>query len=308
MYRLQFQSPHDSHPPFASDADRALIGRSVDCACRLVEPGMDDKHAEIERKPDGYYLRDLRGANTVRVNGQPVSSQRLASGDEIEIGSVRLVFEVLHATVTARRSFDLVQGIVVVAVGLLILGELAVMGWIFSQDRPKKVAEPRKAGRVTNPNPDPVAAPAPTPPTLPDAPEPLPTAPRTGPAPVVVPAVLNKMIRIQKAEAVQEAGKVKLAVQAMAQVGERELPPSSVSMCIHWFTLDAQKQPVAWSKPEWMTIPSWENFTSKKLMLVFPADADRYAGFVLRTYYRGELQDVRAEPAGLLALSPNPKP
>jgi type II secretory ATPase GspE/PulE/Tfp pilus assembly ATPase PilB-like protein len=48
-------------------------------------------HCVIERVPDGYLIRDLGASNPTRVNGRVVKSALLAPGDEILVGSTKLV-------------------------------------------------------------------------------------------------------------------------------------------------------------------------------------------------------------------------
>ena len=96
MYRLLFQDRFASREPLAIDRPSVIIGRQVDCHVQLAEPGVRDHHATIERRPDGYYLRGLDSPNGVYVNGQAITEQRLASGDELEIGPVHLRFEIVH--------------------------------------------------------------------------------------------------------------------------------------------------------------------------------------------------------------------
>ena len=54
---------------------------------------MSRRHAELRRKGDGVFVTDLGSTNGTRVNGAPVREQLLASGDEISVGSTRLIFE-----------------------------------------------------------------------------------------------------------------------------------------------------------------------------------------------------------------------
>ena len=44
-------------------------------------------------KDDGVFVTDLGSTNGTRVNGSPVREQLLASGDEISVGSTKLIFE-----------------------------------------------------------------------------------------------------------------------------------------------------------------------------------------------------------------------
>jgi pSer/pThr/pTyr-binding forkhead associated (FHA) protein len=51
------------------------------------------RHAEIRRVGEGVVLTDLGSTNGTRVNGTPVREQILVSGDEVGVGTTRLIFE-----------------------------------------------------------------------------------------------------------------------------------------------------------------------------------------------------------------------
>jgi hypothetical protein len=57
------------------------------------DPQVARRHAEIERTPRGYLLRNADKAGRTRVNGVPVGDERLLqNGDRIELGQTQLVF------------------------------------------------------------------------------------------------------------------------------------------------------------------------------------------------------------------------
>src|SRR5437667_1381124 len=65
------------------------IGRGDNCSIRfdpLSERIASKQHAFIEAKADGYYLTDNNSTNGTMLNGGPISSARLNSGDEIQFG------------------------------------------------------------------------------------------------------------------------------------------------------------------------------------------------------------------------------
>ena len=43
-------------------------------------------------EPDGFYLRDLESLNGTYVNRTRVTRQRLADGDEVQVGKFKLTF------------------------------------------------------------------------------------------------------------------------------------------------------------------------------------------------------------------------
>jgi hypothetical protein len=70
-----------------------VIGRLPECAVVLQDSNVSRRHAELRRVGEGVVLTDLGSTNGTRVNGTPVREQILVSGDEIGVGSTRLIFE-----------------------------------------------------------------------------------------------------------------------------------------------------------------------------------------------------------------------
>ncbi len=301
MYRLLFENLSPAREPFVTSEPLVWIGRESSCQLRLAEAGVSDRHGAIERREDGYYVRDAGGANPVRINGQPVARQRLTSGDELELGSVRLRFEILHQPPPRRRPVDLLQWAAGAVIAATILGQMAVMQWIFSQPHTRGMRLDTTRARASAP---PVLAPATGPGALFDGPA---SAPRPAPATAVaptVPAVLNRMIRIVRADTSMSLAGVTLTIQAKAQVGERALEVSATAISVQFFGRNVAADPVPPPEPLWVNIGTWENFSSKTFAVKWAGAPERFGGFVVRTFYRGQLQDVAAAPQSLLALAP----
>ncbi len=69
-----------------------VIGRNAEADLRLQEPGVWDRHVELEwRFPEGYIARRQSDA-TATVNNQPFTEQRLRNGDLLELGGAKLQF------------------------------------------------------------------------------------------------------------------------------------------------------------------------------------------------------------------------
>jgi protease PrsW len=70
------------------EAGFLTIGRDVNCNLRFDanERVVSSKHAFIEAKPDGFYLTDNNSTNGTYLNGSRVQSQKLNSGDAIQVG------------------------------------------------------------------------------------------------------------------------------------------------------------------------------------------------------------------------------
>jgi hypothetical protein len=70
-----------------------VIGRLPECGVVLADSNVSRRHAELRRSGDSVVLTDLGSTNGTRVNGAPVRERILASGDEVSVGSTRLIFE-----------------------------------------------------------------------------------------------------------------------------------------------------------------------------------------------------------------------
>jgi hypothetical protein len=69
------------------------IGRLPECAIVLPDPNASRRHAQLRREGESVIVVDLGSLNGTRVNGVAVREQRLASGDEVTIGTTTLRFE-----------------------------------------------------------------------------------------------------------------------------------------------------------------------------------------------------------------------
>jgi sigma-B regulation protein RsbU (phosphoserine phosphatase) len=72
--------------------ERVIIGRSREADVYLPDQWLSRRHAEIQRRPDGFYVVDLDSKNGTLLNDQRVEEQRLSAGDVIGLGDYRLTF------------------------------------------------------------------------------------------------------------------------------------------------------------------------------------------------------------------------
>jgi predicted component of type VI protein secretion system len=88
------------------DADHITLGRGPENDISVPwDRTVSTLHAVLERYPSGWSVRDLGSTNGTFVNGTRLSAEhRLRNGDEVRLGSSRLVFRLRNApasTVTA---------------------------------------------------------------------------------------------------------------------------------------------------------------------------------------------------------------
>jgi hypothetical protein len=74
-------------------AEPLVIGRLPECDVVLADSNVSRRHAELRQKDEGVFVIDLGSTNGTKVNGTRVREQLLSSGDEVSVGSTRLIFE-----------------------------------------------------------------------------------------------------------------------------------------------------------------------------------------------------------------------
>src|SRR5262249_44135652 len=69
------------------------IGRHPDNTIQILDRIISKEHAQIQRGADGrYLLRDLRSLNGTFIRGERVGDHLLSDGEEVTMGSTRLLF------------------------------------------------------------------------------------------------------------------------------------------------------------------------------------------------------------------------
>lgn len=86
--------------------DQILLGRAEDSDLVLLDETASRRHAEIVRDGEGFVLKDLGSANGTRVNGETVRERLLRGGDEISVGSVRMVCSLRSADAPTKVEID----------------------------------------------------------------------------------------------------------------------------------------------------------------------------------------------------------
>ncbi len=77
------------------DEGKVLIGRHETCQLRLKDDRVSNKHLEIrfESADKVYRIKDLQSTNGSVLNSDRLTHERtLSQGDEITLGSTRLLF------------------------------------------------------------------------------------------------------------------------------------------------------------------------------------------------------------------------
>jgi pSer/pThr/pTyr-binding forkhead associated (FHA) protein len=77
---------------FALDAPVTRAGRHPDSDIFLDDITVSRRHVEILREADGYLVRDAGSLNGTYLNRERVDTAPLHDGDELQIGTFKLVF------------------------------------------------------------------------------------------------------------------------------------------------------------------------------------------------------------------------
>lgn len=143
MYRLIILTGPSTGLRVTIESKPMVIGRDPDCAIRVTDEEVAKKHAVIEHKPDGIYIRDLGSMNRILVNHHEVREMRLKHGDVIELGLTRFLVQALvQADVTDEEHMGQRARKVAfasVAAAFLALMVVAAGVWMLTQKRGKAV-------------------------------------------------------------------------------------------------------------------------------------------------------------------------
>ncbi|MFI5309081.1 MAG: FHA domain-containing protein, partial [Polyangiales bacterium] len=72
---------------------RMLVGSAAQCQLVLADAEVAPEHAELVHDLDGVMIRAADPKRSLQINGQQLSQRRMRDGDELLLGSTRLLFE-----------------------------------------------------------------------------------------------------------------------------------------------------------------------------------------------------------------------
>jgi predicted component of type VI protein secretion system len=100
------------------------IGRAANSDLRLEEDGVWDDHLLLDfERGEGFILSAQPNALT-QVNGQSVEQTRLRNGDEITLGSLKLLFSLARTRQASLRWREILTW---TGLALVTLGQLALL-------------------------------------------------------------------------------------------------------------------------------------------------------------------------------------
>jgi pSer/pThr/pTyr-binding forkhead associated (FHA) protein len=124
MLLLRVTDSRGAVTPHIAESFPYTVGRSPQADLRLQEPGIFENHATILPAGDGRFLIQAEGESLLLRNGEPVRSAPLAAGDELLIGSLRVVVSLAPAR---QKSLGLSEAAAWVLLAAVVAGELLVL-------------------------------------------------------------------------------------------------------------------------------------------------------------------------------------
>jgi diguanylate cyclase (GGDEF)-like protein len=77
-------------------AEQTTIGRGQQADIQVVDEGISRRHASIEHRSGGIFIRDLGSTNGTFCNGERVNEHALRDGDKIQVGSTTILKFTFH--------------------------------------------------------------------------------------------------------------------------------------------------------------------------------------------------------------------
>jgi hypothetical protein len=86
-------------------------------------------HAVLEEAPDGVYIKGAHVTTRLSVNGADVHEVKLRHGDEFEIGSVRILYQLIQAPpVGLKRRISKFHGFAFALIVLIVVAQVVLIG------------------------------------------------------------------------------------------------------------------------------------------------------------------------------------
>ena len=76
---------------FRLDAEHTNVGRHPDSEIFLDDITVSRRHAELQRIPTGFVVRDVGSLNGTYLNRERVEESPIGNGDELQVGKLKLV-------------------------------------------------------------------------------------------------------------------------------------------------------------------------------------------------------------------------
>jgi pSer/pThr/pTyr-binding forkhead associated (FHA) protein len=84
----------DADKIFPITAPVVTLGRGKDRDIQFTDRAMSRKHCEIAKVENKLIIRDTKSHNGIKVNGRLTLERELKDGDQVDIGSTRLIVSI----------------------------------------------------------------------------------------------------------------------------------------------------------------------------------------------------------------------
>ena len=90
--RLLLTTPYGKITSYSLDKTYFIVGRSAEADINLKDFLVSRKHCTIEKRAHGFFAKNFSETNPLLINDDPVSEQRLYSGDQLRVGPYMISF------------------------------------------------------------------------------------------------------------------------------------------------------------------------------------------------------------------------
>ncbi len=92
--KLVFVKKDRTTQSFSLPSAVTFIGRRQDCDLCIPLSVVSRRHCEIYSEFGKVTVRDLKSRNGIHLNGEPVEETQVKAGDVLEVGPVKLIFQI----------------------------------------------------------------------------------------------------------------------------------------------------------------------------------------------------------------------
>jgi hypothetical protein len=104
-----------------------VIGRGSDAGLTMDDPGVWDRHLQIDFQRDHGFTFTVQPNALARINGETVETGTLRNGDLIELGSARLRFWLARST---QKTLRVREALTWFALCALFAAQIALIYWL----------------------------------------------------------------------------------------------------------------------------------------------------------------------------------